>query len=110
MPVAYLLNSGPIQARFAEHLRVLGGGLLKFQPNDLLSIEIPDVRNLSDSQLLVLNTFLTKMDDELRRGGKAGLSESVILELDNYVEGLLKLEPSLAAPKVEKESEQLEMF
>lgn len=106
-----LLNSGPIQNRFAEHLRVLGGGLLKFQPNDLLSIEVPDVRILSLDQLSALNLFLIAIDDELRLNKSSRNSNaSVMSELDTYVEALLNSEIIASEAVSEVVNDQLEMF
>lgn len=42
-----LLNSGVVQEMARAHVRVYGGGLLKFEPNDLLHIQVPDLRRLS---------------------------------------------------------------
>jgi len=106
-----LLNSGPIQNRFSEHLRVLGGGLLKFQPNDLLSIEVPDVRTLSLDQLSVLNVFLIAIDDELRRDKSTRNSNGGVMpDLDIYVEALLNSEIAAKKAVMEVVSDQLEMF
>ncbi|TDY35338.1 N-6 DNA methylase [Janthinobacterium sp. 75] len=106
-----LLNSGPIQKRFAEHLRVLGGGLLKFQPNDLLSIEIPDVQTLSEDQLSTLNAFLVAIDIELRLN-KSPHNPKVgpISDLDAYVEMLLNSSILENERITEMTNEQLEMF
>lgn len=41
------LNVPSIQANARAHTRVYGGGLLKFEPKDLLEIQIPDLRNVS---------------------------------------------------------------
>lgn len=106
-----LLNSSPIQTRFAEHLRVLGGGLLKFQPNDLLLIEIPDVRIMDVNQLSTLNTFLVAIDAEMRSDkSKRSLNVSVMPELDMYVETLLSSNMAANEPIIEAVSDQLEMF
>jgi adenine-specific DNA-methyltransferase len=106
-----LLNSGPIQNRFAEHLRVLGGGLLKFQPNDLLLIEIPDVRTLSQDQLSTLNAFLITIDAELRVDKSIrDFNVSAMPELNTYVEALLNSNVAVNGPINEIVNEQLEMF
>jgi adenine-specific DNA-methyltransferase len=106
-----LLNSSPIQNRFTEHLRVLSGGLLKFQPNDLLQIEIPDVRNLSENQLSRLNALIIAIDVELRIDKSACDSDkSVMRELDTYVEALLNSNIAANEPMIEIVTDQLEMF
>ena len=49
-----LLNSPMVQSLAAEQVRVYGGGLRKFEPKDLLSILVPDVRAASFSTLFAL--------------------------------------------------------
>lgn len=46
-----VLNSRIVQERARAHIRVYGGGLLKFEPRDLLQIQIPDLRSVSDATL-----------------------------------------------------------
>lgn len=41
------LNVPSIQASARAHTRVYGGGLLKFEPRDLLEIQVPDLRKVS---------------------------------------------------------------
>lgn len=79
-----LLNSQPIQKRFTEHLRVLGGGLLKFQPNDLLAIEVPDVRTFAINTIDFLHRKLFDLDEDLRNGKFADNNE-----LDQFVDDLI---------------------
>ena len=43
-----VLNSSPVRDLMVSHQRGYGGGLMKFEPNDLLSIPIPDLRTLSE--------------------------------------------------------------
>lgn len=62
------LNSRIVQERSRSHQRVYGGGLLKYEPKDLLEIPLPDLRLVSESktrdlaeQFLALNqTILEK--------------------------------------------------
>lgn len=61
-----LLNSAPIQARAMRHRRVYGGGLLKFEPKDLLELEVPDVRTLSDAQVEAINRAFLEWDRRIR--------------------------------------------
>ncbi len=106
-----LLNSSPIQRRFAEHLRVLGGGLLKFQPNDLLEIQIPDVRLLSNQQLFDLNSFLSVINGQLWALPSSQISNcSVVSDLDNYVEALLKLDFASIEAAEGVLDDQMELF
>lgn len=64
------LNSKFIQDRARAKSRVYGGGLLKFEPKDLLEIEVPDLRLVSDDGITKLkNAFdtaeeSTKSDEE----------------------------------------------
>ena len=43
------LNSRIVQKRSRSHQRVYGGGLLKYEPKDLLEIPLPDLRLVSES-------------------------------------------------------------
>lgn len=106
-----LLNSMPVQQRFAIHLRILGGGLLKFQPNDLLHIEIPDVRLLTEDQLCTLNSFLVKIDMEMREfGSSSAASTGTMQELNSYVEALLEQRPRTQESKEALSELQFALF
>ena len=102
-----LLNSAPIQQRFSDHIRVMGGGLLKFQPNDLLSIELPDVRSLDLPTIQELSGFLEQMDKSLREGG-----EATTVEADNYVTELILngTNPHASDSKIDPMEHQLALF
>src|SRR5690606_11148243 len=43
--LAAVLNSSIVQQRARQQQRVYGGGLRKFEPRDLLELEVPDVRH-----------------------------------------------------------------
>ena len=49
-----LLNSPMVQSLAAQQVRVYGGGLRKFEPKDLLSILVPDIRAASVPTLFAL--------------------------------------------------------
>lgn len=61
-----LLNSAPVQERAMRHRRVYGGGLAKFEPKDLLQLEVPDVRHLSEATLDEIVSMFAQWDQELR--------------------------------------------
>ncbi len=46
-----VLNSRPVRAMMVSHQRGYGGGLMKFEPKDLLSIPIPDLRTLPEQTI-----------------------------------------------------------
>jgi adenine-specific DNA-methyltransferase len=52
------LNSRIVQARARAHIRVYGGGLLKFEPKDLLEIQIPNLDAVSQETLASLSKCL----------------------------------------------------
>jgi adenine-specific DNA-methyltransferase len=60
------LNSRLVQQRSRAQHRVYGGGLLKFEPRDLLQIQVPDLTNVADQTLQVLSAALKCLDDALR--------------------------------------------
>ena len=62
-----LLNSPMVQSLAAEHVRVYGGGLRKFEPKDLLSILVPDVRATSLSTLFGLAEALCEASDSIEK-------------------------------------------
>lgn len=62
-----LLNSAPVQERAMRHRRVYGGGLGKFEPKDLLQLEIPDIRLIPESTLDEIIALFTNWDKEIRK-------------------------------------------
>lgn len=64
------LNSRLLQSMAEHQRRVYGGGLMKFEPKDLLSIQIPMLTQASESLIQELADILDAMDDEIRRKGQ----------------------------------------
>lgn len=60
------LNVPSIQREARAHTRVYGGGLLKFEPKDLLEIQIPDLRHVSIETLQRLATEYNRIVTESR--------------------------------------------
>jgi adenine-specific DNA-methyltransferase len=77
------LNSRSVQERARRQHRVYGGGLLKFEPRDLLEIEIPDLRKISSRSLRQLAALLTELDRAIRTDTSV---EQVHQQLDSRVE------------------------
>ncbi len=77
------LNSRLVQRTANHQLRVYGGGLLKFEPRDLLSIQVPDLRLVPPSTLKLLSGVLDRIDRCCKNGtlNPDGLFE----ELDGLV-------------------------
>jgi len=64
-----VLNSRRIQDLSKRQRRVYGGGLSKFEPRDLLDIQVPDLRTVSRSILRALSSLLDRIDTALRDEG-----------------------------------------
>jgi adenine-specific DNA-methyltransferase len=62
------LNVPSVQAAARAHTRVYGGGLLKFEPRDLLDICVPDLSRADDSTLAALAAEQLRLSAELRAG------------------------------------------
>lgn len=62
-----LLNTVPIQERAMRHRRVYGGGLAKFEPKDLLQLEVPDIRCLPEATVDEIVSLFVSWDRELRK-------------------------------------------
>ncbi len=62
------LNSRIVQDRSRRHHRVYGDGLLKFEPKDLLDIEVPDLRLLPAETVSALGELLPELDAAMRTG------------------------------------------
>lgn len=100
-----LLNSAPIQQRAMRHRRVYGGGLSKFEPKDLLQLEVPDVRMLSDDVLDEIISAFTLWDIKIRQD-----TEYIPHELNAIAAKLIEAQPaSDVRPKL-KPTEQVELF
>lgn len=68
--LAACLNSKCLQDRARAKSRVYGGGLLKFEPRDLLDIEVPDLRVLSDASIKRLATSFEALEEATRSRSK----------------------------------------
>ncbi len=64
-----VLNSTVVREGAKGHVRGYGGGLMKFEPNDLKSIQVPDLRGSTTSTLDRLSDLLTEFDHAERSGG-----------------------------------------
>jgi len=60
------LNSEAIRARSKLHARGFGGGLSKFEPNDLKTIPVPDLRLVTEDILMRLSLQLDRADTAAR--------------------------------------------
>lgn len=63
-----VLNSREVRRGAKGHVRGYGGGLMKFEPNDLKSIQVPDLRRVQPSTLAILSGFLEELDRSKRSG------------------------------------------
>lgn len=88
-----LLNCREVRDLMAAHRRGYGGGLGKFEPNDLKAIPIPDIRYVSDDVVETLAGHLARMDREERAGGSAlslaGLIEQIQTQVKAAAAGRL---------------------
>jgi len=57
-----VLNSPSVQIGAREHIRGYGGGLMKFEPNDLRPILVPDLGGAGDATLDRLSAMLDILD------------------------------------------------
>ena len=64
-----VLNSRKVQESSKQHRRVYGGGLSKFEPRDLLDIQVPDLRRVTSRLLQALADALGHIDTSLRNEG-----------------------------------------
>jgi adenine-specific DNA-methyltransferase len=77
------LNSRIVQEMAEHQRRVYGGGLLKFEPKDLLSIQVPDLTNASIATIENLAAACVTLDLYLRENSTLPLS--FLDELDQLV-------------------------
>ncbi|WP_346296476.1 hypothetical protein LRC39_04500 [Rhodopseudomonas sp. P1] len=77
-----VLNSNSVRSRSKLHTRGFGGGLAKFEPRDLLTIPVPDLRQVDDAFLGRLSDQLSKLDEATRTNRDDGSQ----LALDELVE------------------------
>jgi adenine-specific DNA-methyltransferase len=79
------LNSPVVQDRARLQHRVYGGGLLKFEPKDLLEIQVPDLRRVQTATLALLVECLTSLDqaakadnEDRRSSARSRLNDAVL--------------------------------
>ncbi len=77
------LNSRLVQELAEHQRRVYGGGLLKFEPKDLLSIQVPNLAVAAEELVIALAKMLDRMDSAIREIG--AISPEMIDELDELV-------------------------
>jgi adenine-specific DNA-methyltransferase len=63
-----ILNSRIVRDYMVSHQRGYGGGLMKFEPKDLLAIPIPDLRTLSKQSIIELAAQLPLMHSRQCKG------------------------------------------
>lgn len=78
------LNSPVVQNRARLQHRVYGGGLLKYEPKDLLEIEVPDLRASSPDTIAALERCLVELDEAARGADHCG-REDVRSRLNSLV-------------------------
>jgi adenine-specific DNA-methyltransferase len=78
------LNSPAVQNRARQQHRVYGGGLLKYEPKDLLDIEVPDLRECNPTTIAALERCLHELD-EAARAEDARRREDVRAQLNALV-------------------------
>lgn len=71
--LALCLNLPSIQADARAHTRVYGGGLLKFEPKDILEILVPDLRRVSFETVRRLAAEHVRVASEFRTHGENGI-------------------------------------
>jgi adenine-specific DNA-methyltransferase len=77
------LNSRVVQEMAEHQRRVYGGGLLKFEPKDLLSIQVPNLAVASTELVVALAQMLDRMDSAIREIG--AVPSEMVDELDELV-------------------------
>jgi len=76
-----LLNLNDMKEYIMSQKRVYGGGLIKIEPNDILDIEVPDIRNFSDKNIKILINEL-KFADKCYRNKTTYKSRVSLKDLD----------------------------
>jgi adenine-specific DNA-methyltransferase len=74
------LNSRLLQSMAEHQRRVYGGGLMKFEPKDLLSIQIPMLNKASECLIRELADMLDSMDSAIRREGQVPIDMMEVLD------------------------------
>ncbi len=99
------LNSRKVQHLAKRHRRVYGGGLSKFEPRDLLDIQVPDLRVVSRATLQDLANALDRLDMAARR--KESVSEEDYSMLDELVDKAAK--EAVAIKESKRQTEPLDL-
>jgi adenine-specific DNA-methyltransferase len=84
------LNSRLVQESSKAENRVYGGGLLKFEPRDLLSVRVPNLSVLPKERIADLAEFAIKLDEALRLTNGGDLLNGVLDQLDSRVQAAAK--------------------
>lgn len=77
------LNSRLVQELAEHQRRVYGGGLIKFEPKDLLQIQVPLLAQAPETVLCELSEMLDALDGAIRRSGE--IPEEMVQALDAIV-------------------------
>lgn len=77
------LNSHVVQELAEHQRRVYGSGLMKFEPKDLLSIQVPNLEAAPEAMLIALSAMLDCMDQAVREFGT--VPDQMHVELDALV-------------------------
>lgn len=88
------LNSRVVQELAEHQRRVYGGGLLKFEPKDLLSIQVPNLAVASAELVIALAQMLDQMDSAIRELGVVSLE--MVEDLDELVRHAARSMPQAA--------------
>ena len=74
------LNSSHVREDARQHIRGYGGGLMKFEPNDLKCIQVPDLNHSRTETVERLSTLLDFLDETKRQGvGKVDELDELVL-------------------------------
>jgi adenine-specific DNA-methyltransferase len=73
-----LLNSEAVRSLMASHQRGFGGGLAKFEPHDLKSIPVPDLRKAPDHLLARIASQLPDFTGQTEPAGLSRLIEELV--------------------------------
>ena len=76
MALTACLNSPVVQHRAKLQHRVYGGGLLKYEPKDLLDIQVPNLRKVCRPTLSRLAQSLITLDRAAKSGSANQISEA----------------------------------
>jgi len=82
------LNSPVMQKKAQEQMRVYGGGLLKFEPGDLLELTIPNLIEASEDALRSLAEHLADLDDMRKKGNN--LINKKLQVIDSEIEHMIQ--------------------